>query len=61
MTVAFIISIAINAVLAVVVIIQRVRSSVTTQAVNDLVSRMAKLEETIQRLPGKVSIVQEKQ
>ena len=61
MTVAFIISIAINAVLAVVVIIQRVRSSVTTQAVNDLVPRMAKLEETIQRLPGKVSIVQEKQ
>lgn len=61
MTVAFIISIAINAVLAVVVIIQRVRSSVTAQAVNDLVSRMAKLEETIQRLPGKVSIVQEKQ
>lgn len=61
MTVAFIISIAINAVLAAVVIIQRVRSSVTTQAVNDLVSRMAKLEETIQRLPGKVSIVQEKQ
>lgn len=61
MIIAFIISIALNAVLAVVVIIQRVRSSVMTQAVNSLVSRMAKLEETIQRLPGKVSIVQEKQ
>lgn len=61
MTVAFIISVAINVVLAVVVIIQHVRSSVMTQAVNSLVSRMAKLEETVQRLPGKVSIVQEKQ
>lgn len=61
MTIAFIISAALNVILAVVATIQHVRSSVTTQAVNDLVSRMAKLEETIQRLPGKVSIVQEKQ
>ena len=59
MVIALITSIALNVLLIALLFLQRVKATITTQAMSDLLDRVAKLEKFVKHSQGRITVVQQ--